>query len=67
MKNCTVPQENICKVLLLPALIPVIHPVVEIFFFSLLLQGVSGLYSISLCSVAGVFSSLSPWGSVLGF
>ena len=29
MKNCTVPQENILKVLLLLALIPVIHPVVQ--------------------------------------
>lgn len=40
MENCTVPQENIWKVLQLPDLIPVIQPVVQNTFLQSVVTGI---------------------------
>lgn len=67
MKNCAVPQEYILKILLLPALIPVIRPIVQNTFPHPAVTGSFGTTEHLTVFGGCVFSSLSLQRSVLGF
>lgn len=67
MKNFTLPQENILKVLLLPALIPVIHPAVQNTFPHPTVSGSFGvIWQLAVCC-GWCFQLTVPAGKCFGF